>query len=141
MAFGQHAGDPDEPISEINVTPLVDVMLVLLVIFIILAPMFAQALRVNLPKAQAPASAEPVVADLTVSAGGGLRLDDRPVSRDRLPGILSRRLKQDPKLVVRISADRSVPYGRMAKLLSSVQNAGVSRIAFRTRAPAPGPSP
>ena len=49
MAFGQHAGDPEEPISDINVTPLVDVMLVLLVIFIILAPLFAQALRVDLP--------------------------------------------------------------------------------------------
>ncbi|MFA9462539.1 ExbD/TolR family protein [Thiohalorhabdus sp. Cl-TMA] len=137
MAFGQHAGDADDPISDINVTPLVDVMLVLLVIFIILAPMFAQALRVDLPKAEAPPSAEPVVADLSVSAGGDLHLDNRPVSSQELPGLLKARLKEEPKLVLRLSADRSVPYGRMAQLLSRVRGAGVERIAFRTQSPKP----
>ena len=135
MAFGQHAGDADDPISDINVTPLVDVMLVLLVIFIILAPMFAQALRVDLPAAEAPPSAEPVVADLTLTSEGGLSLDGRSVTRAELPDILSRRLEQEPKLVVRLSADRSVPYGDVAGLLSELRSAGLKRIAFRTKSP------
>ncbi|KPV39049.1 biopolymer transporter ExbD [Thiohalorhabdus denitrificans] len=137
MAFGQHAGDADEPISDINVTPLVDVMLVLLVIFIILAPMFAQALRVDLPEAEAPPSAEPVVADLSVAADGTLALDNRTVSAAELTDRLKARLEEDPDLVVRLSADRSVPYGKMAQLLSRVRGAGVERIAFRTEAPEP----
>jgi biopolymer transport protein ExbD len=135
MAFGQHAGDPEEPISDINVTPLVDVMLVLLVIFIILAPLFAQALRVDLPEAEAPPSAEPVVADLTLEAGGQLSLDGKAVSAAALPELLAERQSQEPELVVRLSADEAVPYGEVAKLLSQVREAGVERLAFRTRAP------
>lgn len=64
MAFNMDGGDHDRPLSEINVTPLVDVMLVLLVIFIIAAPLMAQALRVDLPRAAAAASQDPEVADL-----------------------------------------------------------------------------
>jgi len=135
MAFGQHAGDPEEPISDINVTPLVDVMLVLLVIFIILAPLFAQALRVDLPEAKAPPSAEPVVADLTLAANGSLALDGKPVTAKRLPDLLARRQAESPELVVRLSADQAVPYGEVAQLLSVVRKAGVERLAFRTRAP------
>ena len=135
MAFGQHAGDPEEPISDINVTPLVDVMLVLLVIFIILAPLFAQALRVDLPEAEAPPSAEPVVADLTLQANGKLSLDGRTVSAEALPDLLAKRQAAEPELVVRLSADEAVPYGEVAQLLSRIREAGVERLAFRTRAP------
>ena len=138
MAFGQHPGDADEPISDINVTPLVDVMLVLLVIFIILAPMFAQALRVDLPSAEAPPSAEPVVADLTLTAGGGLHLDSRAIERGALIPALKERIEQEPALVLRLSADQAVPYGEVARLLSDLREAGVERLAFRTRGPAPG---
>jgi len=135
MAFGQHPGDADEPISDINVTPLVDVMLVLLVIFIILAPLFAQALRVDLPTAEAPPSAEPVVADLTLKADGSLALDGNPVAVADLPARLAERQAREPELVVRLSADEAVAYGKVAKLLSRIREAGVERLAFRTRAP------
>jgi biopolymer transport protein ExbD len=135
MAFGQHPGDADEPISEINVTPLVDVMLVLLVIFIILAPLFAQALRVDLPEAEAPPSAEPVVADLTLAKGGELALDGEPVAAAELPALLAERQADEPQLVVRLSADEAVPYGKVATLLARIREAGVERLAFRTRAP------
>ena len=135
MAFGQHPGDADEPISDINVTPLVDVMLVLLVIFIILAPLFAQALRVDLPEAEAPPSAEPVVADLTLAADGTLSLDGETVAAKALPRLLAARQAESPELVVRLSADEAVPYGEVARLLARVREAGVERLAFRTRAP------
>ncbi|MEF8794093.1 ExbD/TolR family protein [Thiohalorhabdus sp.] len=135
MAFGQQPGDPGEPISDINVTPLVDVMLVLLVIFIVMAPLFAQALRVDLPQAEAAPSAEPVVADLTLAAGGGLSLDGEPVSAAKAAERLARRQAEAPELVVRLSADEAVPYGEVAKLLARIREAGVARLAFRTRAP------
>ena len=132
---GDPLGDHEQPLSEINVTPLVDVMLVLLVIFIVLAPMFAQALRVNLPRAQAPPLSEPVVVDLVLARDGGVSLDGVPVTEQDLPRLLRTRRRTAPDLVVRLGADAQTPYQGMATLLSLLRQAGIQRIAFATLAP------
>jgi biopolymer transport protein TolR len=127
-------GDHTEPLSEINVTPLVDVMLVLLVIFIILAPLMAQALRVDLPRADAPVVAEPVVADLVLRQDGALELDGAALEREALRERLRARKAQAPELVVRLGVDGAARYQELAELLSLLHQADIQRIAFATRA-------
>jgi biopolymer transport protein TolR len=128
-------GDDDQPLSEMNVVPLVDVVLVLLVMFIIAAPVLAQALNVDLPQAEAQHSVEPQVADLVLHADGRLLLGERPVHRHALPDVLAARLQDEPQLVIRLGADATVPYQAVAELVSSLQSSGVRRIAFATRSP------
>jgi biopolymer transport protein ExbD len=136
MAAGP-LGDHDRPLSEINVTPLVDVMLVLLVIFIVLAPMFAQALRVDLPRAKATPLNEPVVTDLVLQLDGTITLDGSPADRQRLPEVLAAKRRAAPDLVVRLGADGAAPYQGMAELLALLKQAGIQRIAFATRSVGP----
>ena len=128
-------GDPDQPMSEINVTPLVDVMLVLLVIFIVAAPLMAQALRVDLPRAAAPPSVEPTVAELAVDIRGGFSLDGVAVSETDLAAAFAEVLARDPEVVLRINGDGGVPYEAVARALSAARAAGVERIAFATARP------
>ncbi|WP_018231271.1 ExbD/TolR family protein [Thioalkalivibrio thiocyanodenitrificans] len=128
-------GDDDQPLSEMNVVPLVDVILVLLVMFIIAAPILAQALNVDLPRAEAQPGTEPQVANLVLHADGRLLLEDRPVRRHALPDMLAVRLRDEPQLVIRLGADATVPYQSVAELVSLLQSSGVRRIAFATRSP------
>ncbi len=132
MSFGRldrHAGA--KPMADINVTPLVDVMLVLLVIFMITAPLMAGSLRLDLPGSE---SAEPGLPAQFVSLGltpdGQVHLDDQPVTLEQLRQALSRRAQQDPDTEVQLRADAQVPYGRVVELMDIAQQAGLSRIGF-----------
>lgn len=138
MAGGIQPGDADQPLSEINVTPLVDVMLVLLVIFILLAPMFAQAMRVDLPKVAAPPSQEPNVVDVTLDREGRVLLNDVLHDEAGLRGALRERAAAEPGLVVRLNADTAIDYGAVAKLMGLVRESGVQRLAFATGKPKAG---
>ncbi len=129
--MGNHS---DDMLSEINVTPLVDVMLVLLVVFIITAPLLApQALKVNLPKTEAVAPAEQKPLKLTVDALGGVELGDMHVSDQGLAEALKSRAAE-PDFQLEIEADSKVPYGRIAELMALAQHAGVAKLSFVTLA-------
>jgi biopolymer transport protein TolR len=135
MAFGRLERSPaNEPMSAINVTPLIDVMLVLLVIFIITAPLLTSGLRLDLPPADAAAPVEPAAAvfAVAVDAEGQLFLDEQPVDAATRRARAVAAAAQDPDTEVHLRADRRVPYGRVAELIGWVQGAGLLRIGLVT---------
>ena len=132
MAFGRlERTRPPEPMSDINVTPMVDVMLVLVAIFIITAPLLASTIRLDLPKTDAARiTATPRFVPLVVDEAGQVFLDDKPV----LPAELARRLaetaSQNPDTEVQLRADEAVPYGKAVEVMGVAQKAGLNRIGF-----------
>lgn len=138
MAFGgfeRHSG-PSQPMSEINVTPLVDVMLVLLVIFMILSPLFAQAMRVNLPAVDAPALSEPRLLDVVVRSDGNIEYAGQVVTLDELGKRVRQEITAQPETVLRLGADEATNYKHVAAVIAALQQAGGEKLAFATR-PAP----
>ena len=119
--------------SEINVTPLVDVMLVLLIVFIVTAPLLMQAVQVKLPKT---AAVNPVkdarTVQLSVSAEGTVFIDQRPIHFDILEAELKKLLAQNAELSVQLHADESVRYGRVAQVMAAAQRAGIVKLGFVT---------
>ena len=132
MAFGRlerTTGAP--PMSDINMTPLIDVMLVLLVIFIITAPLLASSIRLDLPKTDATTPNDaPKFVLLVLDKTGQVFLDDKPVAKDELTRRLALVAGQNPDTEVQLRADETVPYGRVVELLGTAQKAGLSRIGF-----------
>ncbi|MES2979142.1 MAG: biopolymer transporter ExbD [Pseudomonadota bacterium] len=132
MSFGRLERTPgQEPMSQINVTPLVDVMLVLVVIFIITAPLLASSIRLNLPKSDAarPGEAPPSVT-LVVDKAGQAFLNDQRVSLAELARSLQQKATQNPETEVQLRADTAVPYGRVVEVMGVAQKAGLARIGF-----------
>lgn len=132
MSFGRlpRGGQP-APIAEINVTPLVDVMLVLVVILLVTAPLLASALRLDLPQAQAARPLEsPRFLAVGIDAQGQLFLADAPITADALAERLAQAARDNPDTEVRLRADRTVPYGRVVEVMGAAQQAGLSRLAF-----------
>jgi biopolymer transport protein ExbD len=134
MAFGgfesgKHAG----PMAEINVTPMVDVMLVLLVIFIITAPLFTHAIKLDLPKAQAaPAPPQGPAITISIDAAGRLYWDDVPVTREDLAARMAAQAQRDPQPDVLLRAGRSTPFEQVTDVMAAAQSAGLGRIGFVT---------
>jgi biopolymer transport protein TolR len=137
MAFGRFPRAAQaKPFSDINVTPLVDVMLVLLVIFILTAPLLTSAIRLDLPQSKAAQAGEaPEALSLSLKASGELFINDKPVTLAALPTQLQQLANQKPNLEVQLRVDQAVPYGQVLELMSLAQLAGLSRIGFVT---APG---
>lgn len=131
-------GDDQGMMAEINVTPLVDVMLVLLVIFIVTAPLIVpQAMKVSLPQTVPVAQQDQAKNKvLVISPQGSLSYDNRSVEDKSLVLALSVD-KADPNFQLQIQADRTVPYGRVAEVMALAQSAGVTRLSFVTL-PKPG---
>jgi biopolymer transport protein ExbD len=135
MAFGGFDSNdgPMRPMAEINTTPLVDVMLVLLVIFIITAPLLTHAIRLDLPGAQAPVSAEtPQTVTVSIDAEGRVFWDDAPVDAAALAERLAAAARRAPQPELHLRADREVRYQRIAEVMAAAQQAGVARIGFVT---------
>jgi len=124
------------PMSDINMTPLIDVMLVLLVIFIITAPLMTSSLKLDLPKTDAATpQAAPTFIAVSIDASGQLFLGDDALTREQLEQRVSSAARGNPQLEVQLRADQKVPYGQVADLIGLVQKAGLSRIGFVTEAP------
>ena len=121
--------------AEINVTPLVDVMLVLLVVFILTAPLIVpQSMKVNLPKTQAVTLQEKnKKMELVIESSGTLTLDGKQVSDKELERALSA-ASSNPEAALAIQADKGVPYGRVAEIMAISQGAGVVKLSFVTLA-------
>ena len=121
--------------AEINVTPLVDVMLVLLVVFILTAPLIVpQSMKVNLPKTQAVTIQEKnKKMELVIESSGALTLDGKQVSDKELERALSA-ASSNPEAALAIQADKGVPYGRVAEIMAISQGAGVVKLSFVTLA-------
>ncbi len=137
MAFGrlERSASP-APMSDINMTPLIDVMLVLLVIFIITAPLMTSSLRLDLPETDAAQPADtPQFVSIAIDAQGELFLDDKPVQVAVLATRLAQAAKANPRTEVQLRADRRVTYGRVAELIGVVQKAGLVRIGFVAQTP------
>jgi len=138
MSFGRlERNRGAQPMSDINMTPLIDVMLVLLVIFIITAPLMTSSLKLDLPQAEGGgASDAPAFVAVAIDAQGGLFLGDEPAGREQIVERVRAAARRDPATEVQLRADRSVPYGRVAEVIGWVQEAGLTRIGFITEAPA-----
>ena len=139
MAFGRlerTQGDP--PMSEINVTPLVDVMLVLVVILIITAPLLASSIRLDLPRTDAAKPNDaPKFITVALDKAGLTFVDDKPTAPERLADRLAEAARQNPDMEVQLRADQSVPYGRVVEVMGAAQKAGLNRIGFVAEPPAP----
>lgn len=132
MAFG-NSSQQDNMMSEINVTPLVDVMLVLLIVFIVTAPLLApQSLKINLPQTKSVAQdSKSKSVRMTIDAQGNIELDKQVMEDAQLDEVLKQRAA-DPQFQLQIEADKAVPYGRVAEIMAIAQRSGVSKLSFVT---------
>lgn len=137
MSFGR-LGDSNEPMSEMNVIPLVDVMLVLLVIFIVTAPIITHSVQLDLPRASSAPSHETVDSvTVALDAAGGLYLDNQPLDEAALFDRLSEAARANPELAVYLRADRETRYEVLARVMAEARRAGVARLAFVSQPEAP----
>jgi len=133
MAFQNNSNQ--EMMSEINVTPLVDVMLVLLVVFIVTAPLLSQSLEVKLPKtASVETRMDTKQQVVTINAQGKITLESIALSDEKLAQRLADSAAGKDNFELHVHADESVPYGRVAQIMAIAQHAGVSKLSFMTMA-------
>ena len=140
MTIGQFSSqDPAEPISEINTTPFVDVMLVLLIIFIVTAPLMTQGLSLRLPEADAPTlSSDAPTIRIDLNAEGEILIDGVAMDKgqEALRTALAEKARISPTAQVQIRADGATPYARIAEVISLAQAEGLTQIALVTATPA-----
>ncbi|MDY0934485.1 biopolymer transporter ExbD [Pseudomonas viridiflava] len=131
MAFSTQ--DSDEVLSEINVTPLVDVMLVLLVVFIVTAPLLTNSIPINLPKTESVAPVEqkdPLV--VSIDGQGKLFINKDEIQPDLLETNLKAAKEKAPDVRVQLQADDGVNYGEVARAMASIERAGITRLSVIT---------
>lgn len=132
MAFSTQQEDDGE-LSDINITPLVDVMLVLLVAFIITIPVLTNAVHVNLPKTVTTTPPEQQKAvTVTVDADGRIYLDNTEITKERLEPELLALKNGNADLSLHLRADERVSYGPVAKVMAAIEHAGIARVSVLT---------
>lgn len=136
MAFGgfeQGKHSVNTPMSEINVTPMVDVMLVLLVIFILTAPLFHHEIPINLPNVEAKSSREqPETVNLDIDTHGRLFWNNRVLPKQDLESTLCAAASKNPQPILQIRADNETRYENVAKVMAAAQTAGMNKLGFVT---------
>jgi biopolymer transport protein ExbD len=131
MAFSTQ--DSDEVLSEINVTPLVDVMLVLLVVFIVTAPLLTNSIPINLPKTESVAPVEqkdPLV--VSIDDKGKVFINKDEIQADLLESSLKVAKTKDAEVRVQLQADNGVNYGEVARAMASIERAGITKLSVIT---------
>jgi biopolymer transport protein ExbD/biopolymer transport protein TolR len=127
--------------SDINMTPLIDVMLVLLVIFMITAPLMSASLKLDLPQTDAATASDvPDFIAAAIDPTGQLYIADQPMTAEAFAARMAQAAAKNKQTEVQLRADKTVPYGRVAELIGMVQKAGLNRIGFVAE-PAPGTAP
>ncbi|MCR6701442.1 MAG: biopolymer transporter ExbD [Dokdonella sp.] len=136
MAFSSGSGGSGAPMSEINVTPLVDVMLVLLIIFMITAPLMSHKIRIDLPQANPNVQTEnpPDPIDLAVKETGDLYWNDEPITEAMLQAQLRVAAQKQPQPELQIRADKTTQYQLIATVMANAKTAGMVKIGFITAA-------
>jgi len=130
MAFEQESNDS---ISQINITPLVDVMLVLLIIFMVTAPILQQGVNIDLPQvATGPLEGKDEQLVVTVTREGKVQLNDSPLKVEELQKKLTAVLQVRPDREVYLRADKNVVYGKVVEVMAAVRNAGVKKLGMVT---------
>ncbi|MBW8828293.1 MAG: biopolymer transporter ExbD [Burkholderiales bacterium] len=132
MAFGrlERTAGP-QPMSDINMTPLIDVMLVLLVIFMITAPLMTSSLKLDLPKTDAAQPTDtPSFVSVAIDPQGKVYVGDESLDAAAFAKRMADVAKKNPQTEVQLRADKTVPYGQVAELIGVVQKAGLNRIGF-----------
>lgn len=133
MMPGGWPDDLEEPMSEINMTPLVDVMLVLLIVFMITVPLLTHSVVVDLPRAQSePSDVQPQTITLAVTADGSIHWNETPISEAELAARLDAEAQKDPQPEIHIRGDRTVDYEYVIRVMAASQRAGVHRLGFVT---------
>jgi len=138
MAFGRlERSTGPQPMSDINMTPLIDVMLVLLVIFMITAPLMTSSLKLDLPKTDAAQPTDtPQFVSVAIDPQGKLYFGEEALDVPAFAARIADAARKNPQTEVQLRADKNVPYGRVAELIGMVQKAGLSRIGFVAESPA-----
>ncbi|MGO4157771.1 ExbD/TolR family protein [Cupriavidus sp. YAF13] len=133
MAFGTLDSDDDEVMSEINMTPLVDVMLVLLIIFIITIPVINHTVKIDLPRAtNTPNDPKPQNINLAIDANGKIFWNQAEVDEPTLEANIAQAAQQQPQPELHLRADRDVRYERVAEVMAAAQHGGLGKIGFIT---------
>ena len=136
MTFDQ-GSSANDAISQINVTPLVDVMLVLLIIFMVTAPILQQGVSVDLPKVAAgPLAGQEEQLVVNVGKGGQLYLNDTPMTPEQLTTKLAAIAAARPDRPLYVRADQAVSYGQVMRVMGAVHDAGLTRVGLVTEPPA-----
>jgi biopolymer transport protein TolR len=132
MSFGRiERTQSSKPMSDINMTPLVDVMLVLVVIFIITAPLMTSAIKLDLPKTEAAKPVDaPKFVTIVIDKTGQIFLNDQVTSLVLLTDFLSKTAQLSKETEVQLRADEAVPYGKVVEVMGVAQKAGLNRIGF-----------
>lgn len=133
MAFGGDLGESDEPMSEINMVPMIDVMLVLLIIFMITVPVLTHSVKVDLPRAEnQPNELTPDTITLAVDAEGKIFWNETLVSEEELDARLLEQAQIDPQPQIHIRGDRTVDYEYVVRVMAASQRAGIQKLGFVT---------
>ncbi|CAB3731303.1 Biopolymer transport protein ExbD [Paraburkholderia phenoliruptrix] len=135
MAMSPFAGDDDDGLmNEINMTPLVDVMLVLLIVFMVTIPVIRHAVKIDLPHASSQKEdTKPAQVTVAVDADGNVLWNDKKVDEAQLSAKIAETAQANPQPELHLDADRKVPYEKVAQVMSAAQAGGLTKIGFVTQ--------
>jgi biopolymer transport protein ExbD len=134
MAFGGFNDEPGiRPMADINMIPLIDVMLVLLIIFIVTAPLLTHAIKIDLPNASTQVNHEKLqTVTLSIDGSGSLFWNNTALTRDELDAHLAEAARQSPQPELHLRADQLTQYQKLAEVMAAAQNAGIAKMGFIT---------